>query len=54
MVICRTLFMFWLALGLGSYLAKHGEPKEGTYNFWIAFISSVLQVLLLWGGGFFN
>ena len=54
MLICRIIFMAWLALGLGVLLAKHGERKEGYYSFWIGLISSVIQVVLLWGGGFFD
>lgn len=54
MTICRIVFLAWLMLGLGCYLAKHGEPKTGKYDFWTALISTILQVLLLWGGGFFN
>lgn len=54
MMFCRILFVAWLLLSLGCYLAKHGEPKTGNYSFWVALISSVLQVLLLWGGGFFS
>lgn len=51
---CRITFIVWLALGLGVMLAKHGEPKNGTYSFWVGLVSSVLQLLLLWGGGFFS
>lgn len=54
LVFCRITFVIWLALSLGVYLAKHGERKEGTYNFWSGFISAVIQMLLLWGGGFFS
>lgn len=33
-------------LSLGIYLGKHGEPREGTYNFWIAVISVVITLTL--------
>lgn len=54
MMFCRIAFTAWLMLGLGIYLAKHGEPRDGYYNFWTGLISSVLQILLLWGGGFYG
>lgn len=54
MMFCRIVFTVWLTLGLGVSLAKHGEPRSDHYNFWTYLISAVLQVLLLWGGGFYG
>lgn len=51
---CQIFYTAWLILGLGMYLAKDGEPKTGTYSFWIAFISTVIQFVLLYFGGFFG
>lgn len=53
MMFCRIVFTVWLTLSLGISMAKHGEPS-GRYNFWTYLISAVLQVLLLWGGGFYG
>ena len=54
MIFCRVLFLVWMVLGLGITLAKHGEPKREKYNFGLSFIAGALQLLLLWGGGFFS
>lgn len=54
MISCRILFVLLMMLGLGVVLAKHGQYKNEKYNFWVSLISCVLQVLLLWGGGFFS
>jgi len=43
-----------LALSLGVCLAKHGEPRNSNYSFWISLFSASLQVWLLWEGGFFS
>ena len=54
MMFCRIVFTAWLMLGLGLNLGKHGEPRSDCYNFWMALISALIQVLLLWGGGFYG
>lgn len=54
MIFCRVLFLIWMLLGLGMTLALDGQPKTGKHSFWISLISCVIQVLLLWGGGFFS
>jgi LPXTG-motif cell wall-anchored protein len=45
------LALAFLALGLN--LAKHGEPKTGTVNFWVSLVGLALVATLLWFGGFF-
>lgn len=52
--ICQIIFTVWLILGLGCYLAKHGEPREGHYSFWTALVSTAIQVVLLYFGGFYG
>lgn len=54
MIFCRITFIIWTVLGLGVCLAKHGQHQEGRYNFWVTLISTAIQMLLLWGGGFFS
>lgn len=29
-------------ISLGMHLSKHGEAREGEYNFWVAILSTVL------------
>ena len=46
----------WIVIqcfSLGVFLAKHGEPKNETYNFWAALISVVVTAVILKWGGFF-
>lgn len=54
MLFCRIVFVAWLFLALGISMAEHGKPRTGYTSFWTALISSALQLLLLWGGGFFG
>jgi hypothetical protein len=32
----------------------HGKPRTGNNNFWVSLISVVIQVGILWWGGFFG
>lgn len=45
------LILFGVSLLLSAN--QHGKQKEGTYNFWPSFIAIVLQLFLLYWGGFF-
>lgn len=35
-------------LGIGINLAKHGEPKEGEYNFVISLIGALINIGLIY------
>lgn len=51
-----TIQMVYLAimlLNLGIHLAKHGEPRNENYNFWMCLIASVIEYAILKYGGFF-
>lgn len=54
MNVWKISYLCLLAMGLGTYLSKHGEPKTGDYNFWIALISTIIQIVMLYFGGFFG
>ena len=41
-----------LGMNVGLHLAKHGEPKEGKYNFGAALVANLIEVGLLYWGGF--
>lgn len=41
-------------LSTGVHLAKHGEPKVGTWNFGHAIIADIITLGLLYWGGFFG
>ena len=49
--ITLTGLMF---MGLGLELAKHGEPREGEYNFVGKLIATALWGFLLYKGGFYG
>lgn len=42
------------AMGVTVSLLKHGETRTGTYNFWLTFISTMIECAILKWGGFFK
>ena len=34
-------------LGLGIHLARHGEPRNDKYNFWLSLISTAINIFLI-------
>lgn len=54
-MICTIILLVFLVIGLGIYLAKHGQSKSGEkYNFWVYLICVIIEVLLYWGAGLFD
>lgn len=49
-IIVIALYM----LSLGMYLALHGKPKAGTYNFGSAVVAFGIMFFALYKGGFFS
>lgn len=43
-----------MLLVLGNYIARHGEPRKGTYSFWERLAGVAFTAWLLWCGGFFD
>ena len=39
---------------LAIYAVKHGEKREGEYNFWVGLISTAIEIFILYKGGFFK
>lgn len=50
----QILMMVLLAMDVGMNLAKHGETREGKYNFGVTLIADGIIAALLWAGGFFS
>ena len=53
-MIYAIIILVLIVLGVGIELAKHGEPKEGKYNFWLALCVAALEIWLLYKAGLFN
>ena len=53
MGIWQYLYLGLTFMGLGMYLAKNGEPKEGTYRFWVRLLAEAFVIFILYKGGFF-
>lgn len=53
-IFCAIILLSFAFTYLGTHLAKHGEPTGQKYNFWVALLSLVIDLLLLWGAGVFD
>lgn len=53
-MIASIILLSFIFIDLGFYLAKHGEPKTGKYNFLVALISSVIMLSLYYYAGVFE
>jgi hypothetical protein len=50
----QTIVVLLNLVSLLLYAHDHGKPKTGKDNFWLALLTSLISVALLWWGGFFN
>lgn len=53
-MIASIIILVIFAINLGITLAKHGEPKDGKYNFWTEIISIFIMLSLLYCAGTFD
>lgn len=53
-MIASIIILVIFAINLGINLAKHGEPKDGKYNFWAEIISTFIMLSLLYYAGTFD
>jgi hypothetical protein len=53
MGIPEILMIVLWGIGLGVALTQHGEPKTGSYNFFVTLVATALEFGLMWWGGFF-
>lgn len=54
MGIWQIVYIGLISASLGMHLVKSGEPKTGRYSFGSAFVAAVIQIGILYFGGFFN
>ncbi len=52
--IPQIIMLVLMTFGLLLNLVKHGEDKEGKYNFATALIAACLEFWILYAGGFFK
>ena len=50
----QAIYLSLLFIGVGAEAAKHGEPKTGKHNFWIALVGAGLALALQWWGGLYG
>ena len=48
------ILLAMLCINLGIHLAKHKEPREDRYNFWVALFAFAVQVTLYYFAGLFE
>lgn len=53
-MIATIILLTLLAMGLGISLAKHGEPKDGTHNFWTTLFIVIIELVLYYYAGLFD
>lgn len=53
-MIATIILLVLQILELGIALAKHGEPKEGDYNFWAELIAVLILIVLYYHAGLFD
>lgn len=53
-MIATIILLALELISLGIHLAKHGEPREGKYNFWYQLIAFIVVLVLLYFAGVFN
>ena len=49
----QIAYLVLIGANFGCVLAKHGEPRDGSYNVGITIVSAAIGLFLLWKGGFF-
>lgn len=52
--IWQVVWLIIAFMNLGMALAWHGEPKDGSYNFWVTLITEAIVASILYLGGFFG
>lgn len=53
-MIPQIIEITWILVALFVFSHYHGKEKTGKYNFFIALISQLIQLAILYYGGFFD
>lgn len=51
--IYNGIYLFFMVMGLTVNLVKYCERRECNYDFVMTFIAMLIELFLLWKGGFF-
>lgn len=52
--IPQAIMLVLIMLGLGINMAKNGQPKDEKYSFGASLLNSIINLVILYYGGFFN
>lgn len=50
----QIIYVIIIAMGLSIHLVKDGETRYDKYNFLTTLIGAVIELAILWWGGFFG
>lgn len=50
----QIIYLSIAFIGLLYSAHKHGTPKDGKNNFWIQLFATIIGLVILYFGGFFN
>lgn len=50
----QLVFIIMVGLSLGIAMGEHGKPKTGVHNFLTSLIAILIEVFILFMGGFFT
>lgn len=54
MGVCQIIILALYFMSFGMSIVQHGKPREGRHHFGIEFVGLVIQLSLLYFGGFFS
>jgi hypothetical protein len=52
--IWEGIILACMCMNFAVYALKHGEPKDGIYNFWYALIIIILELIIYYNAGLFQ
>lgn len=53
-MVATIILLALILVNLGIHLAKHGEPREDKYNFWLYLIATIIELVLYYYAGLFE
>lgn len=53
-MIPQLIYLSLIFIGLLLNAHMHNKPRKGEYSFWMSFLNAVINLSLLYFGGFFD